>query len=132
MKALQEAGILYDPDKVVWFYTEDRTIQPYQQMREMARRRQENHFDAVVCYNDQIAIEAIRALQEEGLSVPGDVLVTGFDNSYLAINGRVPLTTIEHPKEKLGEMAAGMLLELIEEGKSGQRAEGDMSRKPNV
>ncbi len=132
VKALQEAGILYDPDKVVWFYTEDRTIQPYQQVREMARRRQENYFDAIVCYNDQIAIEAIRALQEEGLSVPGDVLVTGFDNSYLAVNGRVPLTTIEHPKEKLGEMAAGMLLELIEERKNGGKPEGDESSSRTI
>ncbi len=114
VKALQEAGILYDPDRVVWFYTEDRALQPYQQMREMARRRETQFFDGVVCYNDQIAIEAIRALQEEGLKVPEDVSVTGFDNSYLAVNGRVPLTTVEHPKEKLGEMAAELLVELIE------------------
>lgn len=127
VKALQEAGILYDPDKVIWFYTEDRTIHPYEQMKQMARQRQtarkgqENFFDAVVCYNDQIAIEAIRALQEEGVSVPGDVAVTGFDNSYLAVNGRVPLTTVEHPKEQLGEMAAELLLELIEEKKEETR-----------
>lgn len=127
VKALQEAGILYDPDKVIWFYTEDRTIHPYEQMKQMARQRQtarkgqENFFDAVVCYNDQIAIEAIRALQEEGVSVPGDVAVTGFDDSYLAVNGRVPLTTVEHPKEQLGEMAAELLLELIEEKKEETR-----------
>ncbi len=125
VKALQEAGILYDPDKVIWFYTEDRTIHPYEQMKQMARQRQveqESFFDAVVCYNDQIAIEAIRALQEEGVSVPGDVAVTGFDNSYLAVNGRVPLTTVEHPKEKLGEMAAELLLELIRE--KGEETDG--------
>lgn len=138
VKALQEAGILYDPDKVIWFYTEDRTIQPYEQMKQMARQLQkarqvqetqqekgieqsESFFNAVVCYNDQIAIEAIRALQEEGVSVPGDVAVTGFDNSYLAVNGRVPLTTVEHPKEQLGEMAAELLLELIAEKREETR-----------
>lgn len=115
VKALQEAGIMYDPDKVVWFYTEDRTIHPYEQMRQMARQREQGFFDGVVCYNDQIAIEAIRALQEEGLSVPGDVSVTGFDDSYLAVNGRVPLTTIEHPKAQLGELSARLLLELMRE-----------------
>lgn len=120
VKALQEAGIFYDPDKVIWFYTEDRTIQPYEQMKQMAVRRAKCYFDGVVCYNDQIAIEAIRALQESGLSVPEDVAVTGFDNSYLAANGRVPLTTIDHPKEKLGEMAAELLLELIQDGVTPQ------------
>lgn len=120
VRALQEAGVLYDPDRVMWFYTEDRTIQPYQQIREMARLRGEWFFDGVVCYNDQIAIEVIRALQEEGLSVPEDVSVTGFDDSYLAVNGRVPLTTVVHPKEKLGEMAAQMLLDMIEEKTEGR------------
>lgn len=119
VKALQEAGILYDPDKVIWFYTEDRTLQPYQQMRLLAANRGNRYFDGVVCYNDQIAIEAVRALQEEGLSVPEDVSVTGFDNSDLAVHGRVPLTTIAHPKAELGAMAARLLLALME----GRRTE---------
>ena len=36
VRALQEAEILYDPDKVVWFHTEDRKIHPYEAIREMA------------------------------------------------------------------------------------------------
>ena len=36
VRALQEAGILYDPDKVVWFHTEDRKLHPYEAIREMA------------------------------------------------------------------------------------------------
>lgn len=116
VKALQEAGIAYDPDKVVWFYTEDRKTHPYEKMRQMAACRKQLFFDAVVSYNDQIAIEVMRALNDEGLSVPDDVSVTGYDDSYLAQTCRVPLTTISHPQEKLGEMAAELLLRLIQEG----------------
>lgn len=111
VKALQEAGILYDPDKVVWFYTEDRMLHPYESIRKMAE--QKLPMDAVVCYNDQIALEAIRALDEAGLNVPEDVSVTGYDNSYMANSGGLQLTTIAHPQEKLGEMAAELLLDLI-------------------
>lgn len=39
VQALQEAGIAYDPDKVVWFYTEDRKTHPYEQMCHMAKTR---------------------------------------------------------------------------------------------
>lgn len=112
VKALQEAGVLYNPDQVIWFYTEDRTIHPYECIHQMAKQRVE--MDAVVCYNDQIAVEVIRALQEAGLSVPGDVSVTGYDNSYMADAGGIRLTTIAHPQEKLGEMAAELLLGLIQ------------------
>lgn len=73
-------------------------------------------FDAVVSYNDQIALEVIRALEDTGLNVPEDVSVTGYDNSYLAESAKIPLTTIAHPQEKLGQMAAELLLKIIKDG----------------
>ena len=72
--------------------------------------------DAVVCYNDQIAVEVIRGLNEAGLSVPEDISVTGYDNSFIAESSAVKLTTIAHPQERLGEMAAEMLLSLMRDG----------------
>ena len=72
--------------------------------------------DAVVCYNDQIAMKVIQALTDAGLKVPEDISVTGYDNSYMANSGGFNLTTIVHPQEKLGEMAAELLLDLIQNG----------------
>lgn len=116
VQALQEAGIAYDPDLVVWFYTEDRKTHPYEKIRQMAEERESHPFDAVVAYNDQVAIEVIRALGDMGLNVPEDVSVTGYDDSYLAATCKVPLTTVSHPQERLGEMAAELLLKIIREG----------------
>lgn len=117
--ALQKAGLTYDPNLVIWFYTEDRTVHPYQSvihiMEEVA------DIDGIVCYNDQIAVEAIRALRHIGKHVPRDVSVTGYDNSLLAQAEGVSLTTIAHPQEKLGEMAAEMLLELMNQKKKGEK-----------
>lgn len=112
VKALQEAGIAYDPDKIIWFYTEDRVIHPYESIKKMALEG--FSMDAVVCYNDQIAIKVIQALQDANLSVPEDVSVTGYDNSYMASGSGLNLTTIVHPQEKLGEMAAELLLGFIQ------------------
>ena len=114
VRALQEAGINYDPDKVIWFHTEDRKSHPYQLMRQMAQNRKEVPFTAVVAYNDQTAVKILQALEEEGLTCPDDISITGYDNSYLASSCKVPLTTIAHPQEKLGEMAAELLLQLIQ------------------
>ncbi|TGY91554.1 GntR family transcriptional regulator [Petralouisia muris] len=112
VKALQEAGRMYDPDDIIWFHTEDRAVKPFAAVQEMVR--QGRSFDAVVCYNDQIAVEVIKALEECRVSVPGQVSVTGYDNSFIAENSRIKLTTIAHPQEKLGEMAAKLLLDLIQ------------------
>ena len=48
VQALQEAGIAYDPDKVIWFYTEDRKTHPFERIRQMARDRGNHPFEAVV------------------------------------------------------------------------------------
>lgn len=116
VQALQAAGIPYDPDKVVWFYTEDRKSHPYEKMKQFIDERGQHYYDGVVCYNDQIAIHVLQAMREKGVSCPGDIAVTGYDDSYLAATCRVPLTTVAHPQERLGEMAAELLLRLIREG----------------
>lgn len=111
VKALHEAGIAYDPEKVIWFYTEDRKVHPYEGVIKLIREQPE--IDGIVCYNDQIAIPVIQALQTSGKHVPEDISVTGFDHSYMAAGEGLQLTTIVHPQEKLGEMAAELLLSLI-------------------
>ncbi|HOO27061.1 MAG TPA: GntR family transcriptional regulator [Lachnospiraceae bacterium] len=111
IKALNEAGLPYDPDDVILFHTEDRARKPAGMMKQFLDEKKQ--MDAVVCYNDQIALEVIRVLEAEGLKVPQDLSVTGYDNSFIAENGPVRLTTISHPKERLGEMVAKLLLEKI-------------------
>ncbi len=112
-KALQEYGVFYDPDRIIWFHTEDRAVKPFARLRSMVT--QNIPFDSVVCYNDQIAIKTIQTLSQLGLRVPEDISVTGYDNSFLAENYQVGLTTIAHPHERLGEIAAKLLLDLMQE-----------------
>lgn len=111
VRALQEAGILYDPDMVIWFHTEDRKTKPSAGLGMLLEQGQSA--DGVVCYNDQTAIQIMGMLKEMGYRVPEDILVTGYDNSLYARHGEIALTTIAHPQEKLGEMAAELLLEKI-------------------
>ena len=51
-------------------------------------------------------------LERQGKKIPEDVAVTGYDNSLYARQGQ-GITTITHPQEKLGEMAAQLLLSLL-------------------
>ena len=74
---------------------------------------------ALFCYNDQIAFQLIRMLQEKGIRVPEDVSVISIDDSDLALHSEVPITSLPHPKEKLGARAAEVLLDMID-GKKGE------------
>lgn len=112
-KALADNGITYDPEKVIWFQTEDRSTKPAGAIRYLIERGV--MLDSVAAYNDEVAVKVIHHLKESGIRVPQDVSVIGFDDSYLAENGPVKLTTIGHPKEKLGEAAAELLLELMKQ-----------------
>ena len=65
---------------------------------------------AVAAWNDPIAIELIDVLERIGLRVPGDVSVIGYDNSPLALNRSVPLSTIDGDITAQVEAALGLLL----------------------
>jgi LacI family transcriptional regulator len=68
---------------------------------------------ALVCANDQTAIGAMAALQHAGLSVPGDVAVTGFDGIQLGRHLHPGLTTVVQPMAALGDTAVMMLKDRI-------------------
>lgn len=109
VKALKEAGISYNPDNVIWFHTEDRRTKPAAMVRYMVLEGKK--IDGIVCYNDQTALDVLNTLTETGIKVPDDISLVGHDDSFIARNAPVKLTTIYHPKELLGQMAAEMLLE---------------------
>ncbi len=68
---------------------------------------------AVVCASDLMALGAIRAVAERGLSVPRDVSIVGFDDIQLAGHVQPPLTTLRQDKARLGAEAGRALTRLI-------------------
>jgi LacI family transcriptional regulator len=68
---------------------------------------------ALVCANDQTAIGVMAALRDAGLSVPGDVAVTGFDGIGLSGHLRPGLTTVVQPMAGLGDTAVRLLKDRI-------------------
>ncbi|MCA0456241.1 MAG: LacI family transcriptional regulator [Chloroflexi bacterium] len=72
-------------------------------------------FTAVFAANDQMALGAMRALREHGLSIPGDVSVVGFDDLPEAAYYEPPLTTIQQDFARLGENSIAYLVECIEQ-----------------
>lgn len=66
---------------------------------------------AVAAGNDMLAVGCYQALDEAGLSCPGDVSVVGFNNMPFIDMLRPPLTTVAFPHYQVGTEAANLLLE---------------------
>ncbi len=71
--------------------------------------------DAVVCANDLMAIGAIDAARDQGLDVPGDLSVVGFDGVGPAEWGAYRLSTIRQPVDRMVNAAVQMLLDRVDD-----------------
>ncbi len=71
------------------------------------------NFTAVFAANDQMAIGAIKALNDKGIVVPDEVSIVGFDDSYISPYIIPSLTTIKQRKEEMGKVATELLLNRI-------------------
>ena len=69
---------------------------------------------ALICFNDMLAIGVLKGLQANGLHVPEDLSVVGFDNIVFSAYTNPPLTTLDQPKRYIGMEAARLILGLLD------------------
>lgn len=70
-------------------------------------------FDAVICLNDTMAMGVYKCLVENGLRIPQDVIITGFDNAFASSRDELNLTTVDQRIKDLAYNATGGLIDLI-------------------
>jgi DNA-binding LacI/PurR family transcriptional regulator len=112
-RVASQRGLHIDPDLTMQISTDDPTpMLGYPFTKQLLARQK--RFSALFAYNDISAIGAIRAIQEQGLRVPEDISVMGFDDIPGAAFHSPSLTTVRQPLKRMGEVAAETLLDRIE------------------
>lgn len=71
---------------------------------------------AIHCFNEYLVMGAYMAVLEEGLSIPYDISLTGFDNLYISKLMSPQLTTVSQPIYAMGQVAGELLVKNIQEG----------------
>ena len=112
LRSLNENHIPMGEQRVVWFSTQERSA--FFQVSEEKIRELLADSTAIVCYNDAVAVDLLGFCRREGIDVPGQLSIVGIDDSKQARICEVPLTTVRHPQQQLGERAAEVLLEIMD------------------
>lgn len=112
LRALGEAGLEHDPRLYAAGSDWDRRMSGYEAV--VALLRSGVRFDAALCVNDAIAVGAMRALRSHGRAVPGDVAVTGFDDTAEGAFTTPSLTSVNPRKAEMVEHAVRMMVERLD------------------
>lgn len=108
-EALRQANLPVIDDHVLWFTTETRDT--------LIRSNLTNTLagcDAVVCYNDEVAVQVISQARSQGVNIPAELAVISFDDSIFSNMTTPRITSLTLSKETIGRLAALKLLSLIQ------------------
>lgn len=105
-QALEQAGLRSDPDYIVAGGRGEAS--GYEGMRKLLRLRPLP--EGIFCYNDPVAIGAMKAIAEAGIRIPHDIAVIGAGNVPYCDALAVPLSTIDQATCRIGALAAEQLL----------------------
>ena len=111
---IRSRGLTVPEERLLCFSTEERNdlvdSAKGKALLDVLRR---GEADCLVCYNDIFASQFLTKLQESGVKVPQDLGLIGFDNATFSGMLRPALTTLGHPKEAFGALAARKMLRMI-------------------
>ncbi len=77
-------------------------------------------YDSLFGCNDLMALGAMRALEDRGVAIPGDIAVAGYDDSELARYSNPGLTSVHQPRDELAHLSCQRLIHQIQKKRNGE------------
>lgn len=112
LSALKEHNITHDSNLVRW--TEFLYTAGYEAARSLLSAPIEKRPTAFFCASDWLALGAMNAAGEFGLSIPRDLSIIGFDDTEIATTSSPQMTVVRQPMKEFGATAVRTLLDLSE------------------
>ncbi|WP_405176639.1 GntR family transcriptional regulator [Paenibacillus sp. FSL H8-0261] len=112
IKALGESKLRFYPEQIFSFNTE--TKQTLSTDLKDFLNKNRDTLTAIVCYNDEVGLEVVHACRQLEITIPEELSIIGQDNSYIAKNANIKLTTLTHPQEAMGRDAADWVIKKLQ------------------
>jgi DNA-binding LacI/PurR family transcriptional regulator len=109
LKAMEEAGLKRQAKVLPGDFTEDAGVHGAERLLLAGALP-----SAVFAANDLVAVGLIDRLERDGVRIPQDVSVVGYDNTFVAGLNHIRLTTVNQPRHEMGREALQLLLERAE------------------
>lgn len=132
IRAHREHNIIPSPEMFINFNTEEKWGKLKETVRDSLLKANGARPDAIFCYNDETAISILHVIRDLGLQVPEDISIVGFDDSQLAEASEVKLTSVVHPKMRMGETAAKSIVSLLEDNNHSNRGVESITFEPEL
>lgn len=108
VRAFADHQLSFANDAIVTYETEDKfDIQAKLEAIDLSQ------YTAVICYNDEVALQVGNYFNAKGIRIPEDISIVSHDDSILSDNFIPPITSVSHPKERLGIEAARWIVAAI-------------------
>jgi LacI family transcriptional regulator len=89
-------------------------------------------FTGVFCFDDYTAFGVIRAIREKKLRIPEDIAVIGYDNTVFAEMPDMGLTSVDFNEYRIGELAAGLIMDIVNRAGDGNDAPKHIVLEPHL
>ncbi len=114
MDEIHARGLDVPPERLLSFSTEERNdLYDSPRGRTLLETIRRKEADCLICYNDIFAAQFMNRLQEIGVKIPEDLGIMGFDNATISAMIQPGLTTLGHPQDAFGALAARKMLRMI-------------------